>query len=302
MSLFGNPDHVRQISETEGIELASVESQIHWLTPRDWEPFSIPLSTRLQLQATTKGKSLDVQTLSALTIDPLMQAGELLFQGKVDAVIAGATLPTAQVIRAAIATVGLAAGIRTVSGAFLMIRETPTPQIPPCYFVFADCGVVIEPTLPQLVDIAKSSIDTWSHIYGIFAAGVTPKTAFLSFSTKGSADHPSAKKMAEASELFKKTWPDFAVDGELQFDAAFVESVGQRKAPGSTVAGKANCFVFPDLNSGNIGYKIAQRLGGFTAIGPILQGLAKPYSDLSRGASCDDIIIASYVNMLRRKH
>lgn len=298
VTLFGEPEKVRAVARSHSIDLEPVEDRLHWISSTIANPLSAALTTRLQSQAGIKGRVLDSQVLATQADDPFMQAGELLYEGKVDAVIAGATVPTSQVIRAAISTVGLAKNIRTVSGAFLMIRE-PGPGGTPCYFVFADCGVVIEPTAEQLSDIAQSSVTTWQQVFSVMGSHMVPRVAFLSFSTKGSAEHPAAQKMSAAYGLFQRARPDIAADGELQFDAAIDPEIGARKAPGSRVAGQANCFIFPELNSGNLGYKIAQRLGGLTAIGPILQGLAKPYSDLSRGATTEDIVAAAYINLLR---
>ena len=238
-----------------------------------------------------KSKPIVNEILSKSARDSLFQAGTLLSNGNVDCAVGGAVATTSDVIRAALGTVGLAPGIKTVSGSFFMNRTTADREETYCY---ADAGVVIDPTAEQLADIAVSSCATWQRIMG-----TEPVVAFLSFSTKGSAKHPDADKMVYAWELFRSRCPDVISDGELQFDAAFVESVGQRKSPGSKVPGRANIFIFPDLGAGNIAYKITQRLGGFAAFGPILQGLAKPYSDLSRGATAEDIVVSVLINCLR---
>jgi phosphate acetyltransferase len=238
-------------------------------------------------------KPVDLDSINRVAANPLYQAGACLSLGEADCVVAGCVATTADVIRAAIGTIGLAPGINTVSGSFIMNRERDGRDET---FIFADCGVVIEPTLNQLVDIASGSADTFKKI-----TREDPVVAFLSFSTKGSAEHPAAIKMRDAASRFQELHPGIASDGELQFDAAYVASVGIRKAPGSAVPGKANCFVFPDLGAGNIAYKITQRLGDFGAYGPILQGLAKPYSDLSRGASAEDIAISCLINLLRAR-
>lgn len=220
----------------------------------------------------------------------LTDAAAALTRGDLDAVLAGNQSTTSNVIRAGIAGVGLAAGVRTVSGAFIMNRVA-TGEV----LLFADCGVVIAPTVKQLVDIASESVKTWQLVM----PDAPPVVAFLSFSTKGSANHEAADKVAEAHRAFKERCPDVASDGELQFDAAIDSEIGQKKAPGSPAAGRANCFVFPDLGAGNIAYKIAQRLGGFEAYGPILQGLARPFSDLSRGSTVADILASAYINLAR---
>jgi phosphate acetyltransferase len=237
-----------------------------------------------------KGKNLSPETLSQLASSQLCQAGELLWSSEVDCVVAGAVATTADVIRAAISTVGLARGLRTVSGSFVMRAPDRDP------WIYADCGVVIEPTVAQLVDIASASLDTWR---AVSSSNAEPVVAFLSFSTKGSAQHPSAEKMAHAAAEFRQRHPDVASDGELQFDAAFDPAVGARKAPGSPAAGVANIFIFPDLGAGNLAYKITQRLASWDAWGPILQGISKPFHDLSRGASVDDIVSSAVLALLR---
>ena len=242
------------------------------------------------LKASMKGKSLADAAIHELAASPLYQAGYLLAKGDVDCVLAGTESTTADVIRAALRTVGKAEGVQTVSGAFIMQRQEEV-------YLFADCGVVIEPTPEELVDIALESRKTWEAIPSL--VGIQARLAFLSFSTKGSAQHKAATKMAEAAQEVKKRASELLVDGELQFDAAFDQEIGLRKAPGSPVAGKANIFLFPDLGAANIAYKITQRLAGFHAYGPLLQGLAKPYSDLSRGATVTDIVECTYINLLR---
>ena len=220
---------------------------------------------------------------------PLQKAAERLQRGAVDSVLAGNVSTTAEVIRAAIRGVGLRSSCRTVSGSFMMV--SPQDQV----LLFADAGVVIEPTVQQLVEIASSSVDTWRAL----VPQIPPRVAFLSFSTKGSAVHPHAEKIRQAADIFKQRFPDVVSDGELQFDAAYVPEVARTKCPESPLKGEANCLVFPDLQAGNIGYKLVQRLGGYAAYGPILQGLAKPYSDLSRGASVADIVSSTYINQVR---
>ncbi len=240
-----------------------------------------------------KGKPVEASDLKRISSSALYQAGTMLNENRADCVVAGCVATTGDVIRAALGTVGLAPGIKVVSGSFIMDRSVEGKAET---YVFADCGVVIDPTAQQLVDIAVGSCETLKQI-----SGQDPVVAFLSFSTKGSAAHPRAAKMREAAELFKLRMPNIDSDGELQFDAAFIEAIGQRKAPGNKVSGRANCFIFPDLDSGNIAYKITERLAGFRAYGPILQGLARPYSDLSRGAAAEDIAMSALINILRSR-
>jgi phosphate acetyltransferase len=275
---------------------ATDDPLIEWVDCRD------PSLARLTRETCTsqlqkKNKPTDPNALESVSFNPLYVAGALLDSGDADCVVAGCVATTADVIRAAISTVGLAPGIRTVSGSFIMdrVQMHGTASRSETY-IFADCGVVIDPTPQQLCDIAIASCETYRKI-----TDLTPVVAFLSFSTKGSAQHPSAQKMIDATELFRKKAPNIDADGEMQFDAAFVKDIGLRKAPDSTVPGRANCFVFPDLNAGNIAYKITQRLGGFAAYGPILQGVGKPYSDLSRGATPEDIVVSALINILRSR-
>ncbi len=255
----------------------------------------------IEKNAAHRSKVLDPANAEALSNDPLFQAGAMVHAGLADCALAGAVSTTAAVIRAAIATTGLAQGLKTVSGSFIMER-TASDGHPSAAFLYADAGVVIEPSVEQLVDIATGSVNTWRNLVpdcGFYASGREPVVAFLSFSTKGSAKHPAAEKMAAAARLFQVRHPDVATDGELQFDAALIPEIAARKCPGSLAAGRANIFIFPDLAAGNIAYKITERLAGFHAYGPILQGLANPYSDLSRGATGHDIFMSALLNMLR---
>ncbi|KIU24750.1 phosphate acetyltransferase [Weissella cibaria] len=199
----------------------------------------------------------------------------LVYLEVADGMVSGATHPTGDTVRPALQIIKTAPGSSRISGAFVMQRDDER-------YIFADAAINIDIDAQTMAEIAVQSANT-AKVFGI-----DPKVAMLSFSTKGSAKTPQVDKVAEATQLAKTAAPELAIDGELQFDAAFVESVAAAKAPESEVAGHANVFVFPDLQSGNIGYKIAQRLGGFEAIGPVLQGLAKPISDLSRGANEED--------------
>ncbi|BAM61015.1 phosphate acetyltransferase [Streptococcus dysgalactiae] len=202
----------------------------------------------------------------------------LVKMGLADGMVSGAIHSTADTVRPALQIIKTKPGISRTSGVFLMNRENTSER-----YVFADCAINIDPTAQELAEIAVNTAET-AKIFDI-----DPKIAMLSFSTKGSGIAPQVDKVREATEIAKGLNPDLALDGELQFDAAFVPETAAIKAPDSAVAGQANTFVFPDLQSGNIGYKIAQRLGMFDAIGPILQGLNKPVNDLSRGSSAEDI-------------
>lgn len=277
---------------------ADLESGVTWTS--DAVP-DLADQTRnfLERAAANRGKNVAPDILAKQSSDPLYQAGTLMRAGLADCALAGAVGTTSAVIRAAIATVGIEPGLKTVSGSFIMEKNIEKNS---AAYLYADAGVVIDPTLEQLVDIASASVKTWTCLVpnsGYFASGKEPVVAFLSFSTKGSAAHPAPEKMALAARLFQERHPHIAVDGELQFDAAIDPGIAARKCPSSPAAGRANIFIFPNLESGNIAYKITQRLGGFHAYGPILQGLAKPYSDLSRGSTSHDIFMSALGNLLR---
>jgi phosphotransacetylase len=220
--------------------------------------------------------------------DPFYLAAAMVDTGGADACVAGSTRATGEVIRVGIHVLGLKPDTRVLSSSFLMLTTGGASM------AFADCAVVPEPDENQLADIAISTAGTYESL-----TGRTASVAMLSFSTKGSADHESVRRVRAATELVRLRAPWLAVDGEMQFDAALVASVGQRKAAGSPVAGQANVFVFPNLAAGNIGYKIAERLGGAQAFGPILQGLNAPMNDLSRGCAAEDVVTVALISALQ---
>ncbi len=225
-----------------------------------------------------KSKGVDFEKAKETMKNNLFFGAMMVREGMAHGFVGGSASPTADVLRAGIHCVGMPEDISIVSSFFLMV-------LPEKVYAFADCAVVPNPNEEQLADIAISTADNFSKL-----VGEEPLVAMLSFSTKGSAEHEMVDKVRKATELVKIKRPDIKVDGELQFDAAVVEKVGKSKAPESEIAGRANVLIFPDLNAGNIGYKIAQRLGGAEAIGPVVQGLRKPIFDLSRGCSVDDIV------------
>lgn len=232
-----------------------------------------------------KGKNTEEQARKMLK-DANYFGTMLVYMGLVDGLVSGAVHPTGDTVRPALQIIKTKPGISRTSGAFIMTRGEER-------YLFADCAININPNEHELAEIAVASIKT-ARLFDI-----DPKVALLSFSTKGSAKAAEVEKVAAATKIAQELAPDEKIDGELQFDAAFVPSVGEHKAPGSKVAGHSNVFIFPELEAGNIGYKIAQRLGNFEAIGPVLQGLNKPVSDLSRGANEEDVYKVAIITALQ---
>lgn len=232
-----------------------------------------------------KAKGMDMDTARKLVKDPLYFGVMMVKNGEADGMVAGSVNATGDVLRPALQIIKTAPGIKTVSSCFIMVMDKSSQYGENGILVFGDCAVNPDPNSEQLADIAVASASTAAAI-----GGISPRIALLSYSTKGSAKGELVDKVTAALDIVKKTHPQLQIDGELQADAALVPTVADLKAPGSTVAGKANVLIFPDLQAGNIGYKLVQRLAGVEAIGPICQGFNKPVNDLSRGCSSEDVV------------
>ncbi|NKB76619.1 MAG: phosphate acetyltransferase [Gammaproteobacteria bacterium] len=275
--LTGNSDQIIRLAEDNDINLQHIDIIDLERGPNTAKYIDTLVEVR-------KHKGMTKATASELILSPLTHAVCMVKSGDADGCVAGAANTTSDVVRAALQVIGMNNNSSMVSSFFLMQHNLPHQAIQGAA-VFADCGLVIEPDAEQLAQIAMQSAHSAHNLLGI-----TPTVALLSFSTAGSASHPSVDKVKEAGRLIKSTNPDMKLMVEVQFDAAILPEVLKSKAPEIEASAPANVFIFPDLQSGNIGYKIAQRLGGVEAIGPILQGLASPVNDLSRGCSVDDIV------------
>lgn len=277
--ILGNPAEIRAAAEAKGIKLEGVEIEDPTSSPR----LNSYIDAFVELR---KSKGLTPEEARKILTgkDNLYFAGMMVRQGDAGGEVAGATSTTGNVLKAAFQTVGTAPGIKTVSSYFFMITKTPSFG-ENGIILFADCAVNPNPDAQALAEIAVATARNCKSFLDVDA-----RVAMLSFSTKGSAAHSDVDKVLAAIEIAKKIDPTLQIDGELQADAALLPKVGEKKAPGSPVAGKANVLIFPDLDAGNIGYKLVERVAGAEAIGPVIQGLAKPVNDLSRGCSVDDIV------------
>lgn len=280
--LPGNHRLIRQVAHEHAIEL---DSSIAIVDPAKDERLS---GFSDWFYEKRKSKGMTRSMAHELMSQPLYFSSAMVANGHADGCVAGAVNTTGDVLKAAFQTIGMKPGSSVVSSIFLM--SLPDGRT----FTYGDCAVVPYPDSTQLASIALDSADTHERL-----TGEQPRVAMLSFSTKGSAIHPNVKLVSNALEIAKQMQPELLIDGELQFDAAFMADIGQRKAPGSLVAGKANVYIFPNLDAGNIAYKITERLGNAVATGPIIQGLNRPMNDLSRGCSWEDIVNTAAVTCLQ---
>ncbi len=278
--LLGNPMEIHSLAVSKGIAMGSVRI-IDPATSNRLDAYSDELYARLA----SKGVSLEDAKNHLL--NPLWFGAMMLKMGDIDCCVAGNLSSTASVLKAALRVIGAVKGMKTVSSLFFMIAPDDGRVLG-----FSDCSVVPEPTVEQLADIAISSADNYFNV-----TGIEPRVAMLSFSTMGSVNHSAVTPTQQAVALINQRRPDIKVGGELQFDAAFVPSIAAQKAPNGILSGDANVFIFPSLSAGNIGYKIAERLGGCTALGPMIQGLGMPMHDLSRGCSAKDMVEVSLLAM-----
>jgi phosphate acetyltransferase len=285
--LLGREENIKSKARELRVELPN---EIKIINPKDSEKLKEYAESYYKIR---KNKGVNLDEAYKLLENPLYFGALMVYHDDADGLVAGSINATGDVFRPALQTIKTAPGINIVSSSFVMV-------VPDCPYgekgiiVFADCALNPEPNAEQLADVAIASAAT-----GKALVGFEPKVAMLSFSTKGSAKHPLVDKVTQATKIAKEKKPELLIDGELQADAALIPSIGQRKAPNSKIAGKANVLIFPDLNSGNIAYKLIERLAKAEAIGPVSQGMRKPVNDLSRGCSAEDIVNVVAITVLQ---
>jgi phosphate acetyltransferase len=284
--LAGPREAIEAAARSHGVDISNVSVEDPAISPaRD--------ACRRALEEALAGKSVPEGELEQRIDDPMYFAAAMVRSGQVDGSVAGATHATPDTLRVALRVLGPAPGAKVVSSFFLMGLREPTPSGDDI-LAFADCGMVPYPSSEELADIAWRTATHYLRL-----TGAEPRVALLSFSTRASATHEAVDLVRDARDRLHAMNPDFACDGELQVDAALIPEVAAAKAPDSPVAGKANVLIFPNLDAGNIGYKLVERLAGAQAVGPILQGLARPANDLSRGCTADDVVLAAVVTAIQ---